>query len=369
MSNTNTKIKTYLVGGAVRDHILGIPSKDQDYVVVGANEEYMLSKGFEKVGKDFPVFLHPETKEEYALARKEIKVGAGYSGFAFETENVTLKDDLLRRDLTINAMALDLENNEVIDYFGGQNDLKNKTLRHVSTHFSEDPVRILRVARFAARYNFSIAEDTKDMLKEMVKNGEADHLVPDRIIKEFDKAFNELHLSRFFETLEEIGLINKLGNFSDVLNDKEILRKIFTFTESPEHQKAAIYNIVFQNFSVKEMRDFKLEAQTIEEISLFQEFKNAPCYQDMSTKDKLKFLKKNKSLHNNSIYFRVGFFDFINEKITDLNKVDSDIDILKSFNYEDFIKDITDKKNIGKAVEALQQHLIENNSIRKNLKP
>lgn len=366
---SNTKIKTYLVGGAVRDYLLGLESKDKDYVVVGADEDYMLSRGFEKVGKDFPVFLHPQTREEYALARKERKVAAGYSGFEFDTKNVTLKDDLLRRDLTINAMAIDLESNTVIDYFGGQNDLKQGILRHVSAHFSEDPVRILRIARFAARYNFDIAQDTLDMLKEMVNNGEANHLVPDRIIKEFDKAFGEKHLKKFFIVLEQVGLLNNLGNFSTIMQDLSILEKSHDITDEKDFKKQNTFNLVFQNFSPKEMREFKIEAQTIDEIELFKEFKNSPPYQEMSTKAKLGFLKKNKAIHNNNIFKRIALLDFINQQDTDTEELLRDINIIKNFDYETLIKSTSDKKNIGKIIESTQESLIEKAQSKKSIRP
>ena len=179
-------MKIYTVGGAVRDKVMGRPVHDVDYVVVGSTVEEMLSLGFKPVGKDFPVFLHPETKQEYALARTERKVAPGYKGFVFHASpDVTLEEDLLRRDLTINAMAMS-EEGELIDPFGGKRDIEEKVLRHVSTAFSEDPVRILRLARFAARYtDFSVAPETMELMKNMVSSGEVDALVPERIWKEY----------------------------------------------------------------------------------------------------------------------------------------------------------------------------------------
>jgi len=177
-------MKVYLVGGAVRDELMGRPVTDRDWVVVGATVGQMLAQGFESVGKDFPVFLHPETKEEYALARIERKVAGGYHGFEFNTStDVTLEEDLKRRDLTINAMAKTGEGN-IIDPYGGQADLKNKILRHVSEAFVEDPVRVLRIARFAARFSahgFTIAPETLALMQQMVINNECDHLVPERV--------------------------------------------------------------------------------------------------------------------------------------------------------------------------------------------
>src|SRR2546426_9785083 len=167
-------MKIYRVGGSVRDELLGRPLADRDYVVVGATPDELLARGFKPVGRDFPVFLHPETHEEYALARTERKSGRGYRGFTVHTApEVTLEDDLKRRDLTINAMAK-AEDGTLIDPFGGRRDLKEGVLRHVSRAFAEDPVRILRVARFAARFGFRVADETMELMKAMVNSGEAD---------------------------------------------------------------------------------------------------------------------------------------------------------------------------------------------------
>lgn len=194
-------MKIYLVGGAVRDKLLGIPVKEKDWVVVGASVKEMLKNGFIQVGKDFPVFLHPETKEEYALARTERKIGLGYTGFEFNTAtNVSLEEDLKRRDITINAIA-ESPNGLIIDPYNGREDLKNKLLRHVSPAFSEDPVRILRVARFAARFGYTVAEDTLKLMQTMVENGEVNALVAERVWKEFERALQEPHPEKFFEVL------------------------------------------------------------------------------------------------------------------------------------------------------------------------
>ena len=197
-------MKTYLVGGAVRDQLLGFPFHEKDWVVVGATAEQMLREGYQQVGKDFPVFLHPDTREEYALARTERKSGKGYTGFiCHSSPEVTLEEDLLRRDLTINAMAMD-ESGNIIDPYGGQQDLQNKTLRHVSDAFAEDPLRILRVARFAARYHhlgFRIADETLALMRQMVDAGEAEHLVPERVWKEIHSALATETPAEFFRML------------------------------------------------------------------------------------------------------------------------------------------------------------------------
>ena len=203
-------MKSYIVGGAVRDELLGLPVQDRDHVVVGSTPEEMERLGFRPVGKDFPVFLHPRTHEEYALARTERKSGRGYKGFSVHAApDVTLEDDLRRRDLTINAMARS-EDGALIDPFGGKEDLESRVLRHVSEAFAEDPVRILRVARFAARFGFEVAPETMRLMKEMVRSGEADYLVPERVWQEFSKGLGETHAERMFQVLEESGLRAKL---------------------------------------------------------------------------------------------------------------------------------------------------------------
>jgi tRNA nucleotidyltransferase (CCA-adding enzyme) len=203
-------VKAYVVGGAVRDELLGLPLKDRDYVVVGATPEEMVAQGFKPVGKDFPVFLHPRTKEEYALARTERKSGRGYKGFTVHAApDVTLEDDLRRRDLTINAMAK-ASDGALIDPFGGKRDLEAGVLRHVSEAFAEDPVRILRVARFAARFGFRVADETMALMKQMVASGEADYLVAERVWQEFSRGLGEPHPELMFEVLGRCGLAARL---------------------------------------------------------------------------------------------------------------------------------------------------------------
>ena len=224
-------MKIYLVGGAVRDKLLGLPVQDRDYVVVGSTPEEMTAKGFKPVGADFPVFLHPVTKEEYALARTERKSGHGYKGFTiYAAPDVTLEEDLRRRDLTINAMAEDEQGN-LIDPFHGAEDLRNGLLRHVSDAFAEDPVRVLRVARFAARFaargfadgtearaaghgwpgcGFRVAPETNQLMQKMVASGEVDHLVAERVWTELERALGEDRPSHFFEVLRGCGALKRL---------------------------------------------------------------------------------------------------------------------------------------------------------------
>ncbi len=204
-------MKVYLVGGAVRDKLLKREIKDRDYVVVGATPQQMVEKDFRPIGKDFPVFLHPKTHEEYALARTERKTAQGYHGFEFNTDvTVTLEEDLARRDLTINAMAIDNESGEIIDPFNGQEDLSKRNLRHVSEAFAEDPVRILRIARFAARYDFTVDRDTNALMKKMVQNGEVDALVAERVWQELSQALNETTPSNFIKVLRACGALKVL---------------------------------------------------------------------------------------------------------------------------------------------------------------
>lgn len=206
-------LETYLVGGAVRDLLLGRTTHEHDYVVVGADVEEMLARGFRQVGKDFPVFLHPENQDEYALARTERKTAPGYRGFQVQAHpDVTLEEDLLRRDLTVNAMAMDADG-RVIDPHGGLADLEARVLRHVSPAFAEDPVRILRLARLATRFaglGFRVAEETLELTRAMVAAGEVDALVPDRVWQEMARALGEDRPARFFEVLRDCGALERL---------------------------------------------------------------------------------------------------------------------------------------------------------------
>jgi tRNA nucleotidyltransferase (CCA-adding enzyme) len=204
-------MQTYIVGGAVRDALLGLPVNDRDWVVVGATPQQLIAMGFLPVGKDFPVFLHPQTREEYALARTERKTAAGYHGFIFHAEpSVTLEQDLARRDLTINAMAQDPQG-RIVDPFGGRRDLQDRVMRHVTDAFREDPVRILRLARFAARFpDFQVAPETMELMRAMVEAGEVDALVAERVWQELARGLMENTPSRMFGVLRECGALAKL---------------------------------------------------------------------------------------------------------------------------------------------------------------
>ncbi len=203
-------MQTYLVGGAVRDRLLGLPVTERDWVVIGATGDDMEARGFQRVGRSFPVYLHPDTQEEYALARTETKTGPGYRGFDVSAEpHVTLEQDLARRDLTINAIAQS-EDGQLVDPYGGSRDLKNRVLRHVSDAFREDPVRVLRAARFAARFNdlgFQLAKETLQLMRDMVAAGEIDTLIPERVWKETQRALSETRPDIFFQVLRDAGAL------------------------------------------------------------------------------------------------------------------------------------------------------------------
>lgn len=222
-------MKCYIVGGAVRDRLLGLPVRDRDWVVVGATPEQMLARGFRQVGRDFPVFLHPQTHEEYALARTERKVAPGYKGFAVHADpEVTLEDDLVRRDLTINAIA-EADDGTLIDPWGGAADLERRVLRHVSPAFVEDPLRILRVARFAARFaplGFTVAGETLLLMRQMVDNGEVAALVSERVWQEIERALGERRPSAFFEVLRACEALAVLAPEID---------RLWGVPQSPEH--------------------------------------------------------------------------------------------------------------------------------------
>ncbi len=219
-------MEIYLVGGAVRDKLLGLPVKDRDWVVVGATPDAMTALGYKIVGADFPVFLHPETKEEYALARTERKSGQGYKGFTvYAGADVTLEQDLARRDLTINAMAEDTSG-RLIDLFDGAADLKRGILRHVAPAFAEDPLRVLRVARFAARFGYPVAHETQLLMRTLVETGEMETLVAERVWSELERALGEQHPVRFFEVLRECGALQRLLPELDAL---------FGVPQPPEH--------------------------------------------------------------------------------------------------------------------------------------
>ncbi|EIJ69457.1 multifunctional CCA addition/repair protein [Pasteurella bettyae] len=232
-------MQIYLVGGAIRDQLLNLPVKDRDWVVVGSTPEQLIAKGYQQVGRDFPVFLNPQTKEEYALARTERKSGAGYTGFICDfSPDITLEQDLIRRDLTINAIAQD-NTGKLYDPYGGISDLNNRTLRHISPAFAEDPLRVLRVARFAARYHqlgFTIANETFELMQQITQAGELQHLTTERVWLETEKALSEKNPEVYFETLRKVGalafLLPEIDALSGIPNPAQYHPEIDSFVHT-----------------------------------------------------------------------------------------------------------------------------------------
>lgn len=258
-------MKTYLVGGCVRDKLLGIEPKDFDYVVVGSTPDELLSLGFKQVGADFPVFLHPKTKEEYALARTEKKNGVGYQGFNCDfNPSVTLQEDLARRDLTINAIAMDADG-QVFDYFNGKEDIANKILRHTTNAFSDDPLRVLRVGRFLARFgpDWSVADETQQLINQMINRGCLTELTPERVFIEVEKALSEPYSYLFFDFLKDSGL------FEEYYNGVGISQPV------QHHPEGDVYN--HQQLCLKVAGD--LSASPIVKFAVMcHDFGKAECY-------------------------------------------------------------------------------------------
>lgn len=267
-STPEKALNYYLVGGAVRDSLLNWPYHECDYVVVGSDVDTMLSLGFQQVGKDFPVFLHPVTKEEYALARTEKKQGKGYTGFVcYASPDVTLEQDLLRRDLTINAIAKDVDGH-LVDPYNGQEDIKNKVLRHVSPAFSEDPLRVLRVARFAARYHnlgFTVAPETITLMQDISSSGELKSLAAERIWKETEKALSEQHPAVYFDVLKQSDALIELFPELDAVwlnhatSDNHIAKKALisasNLSQSIDVRFAALCHAIITNSNLKPEND------------------------------------------------------------------------------------------------------------------
>lgn len=334
------RFECYLVGGAVRDIILGLEPKDKDYCVVGCNENDMLAYGYSKVGSDFPVFLHPVTREEYALARKERKTGNGYGGFHVISKGVTLEDDLFRRDLTINAMAMSRDG-KIVDPYNGSKDLKNGVLRHVSSHFAEDPVRILRICRFAARYNFSIADETLDMMKKMVINNEFNYLTKERIVLEFQKVMMEPHIDKFFSNLKTIGALEKIGKFNKIFD--EDIQTLLKNAPTPEIRSFYIFN----DFSENELKEMKLPTELIDNLYYMKKWNTQKMFYDFMPDDvKLQYHADMKTKHStekalemgSSILYVHGMScDITDQQLYNLNK---DVNDIRAFNAETYVKQI-----------------------------
>lgn len=369
------KLNIFKVGGCIRDELLGLEPKDIDYVVVGSTPQEMLDLGYKKVGADFDVYLHPVTGDEYALARVERSTGKGYNDFKTIVENVTLEDDLLRRDLTINSIAKDKEGN-YIDPYNGINDLNNKILKHTSEAFMEDPLRILRIARFNSRYvDFTIDESTIKLMKNMVNHGMIDHLTPERIWKEMGRSLLEKKPSNFFKVLEEVGALDKILpeiKTTNLLEDKlNKIDKISKLNISKEDKQLVMFNILCNDININDLRnitnrlgrfDSKI-VNTIEIIlkkDLFSSFNN------------LKKDIKNNKLENISIFFNnlknKGFCSLENlYLITKNNKkhsllpfelIDNLYKDYKDLDVEKFIKTFEENKGKKAVVEDIKKYVI-----------
>lgn len=352
-------MKIYQVGGCVRDRLLGLEPKDIDYVVVGSTPEEMISLGFEQVGEAFPVFLHPETKDEYALARKEIKTGSGYSGFSTETKDVTLEEDLFRRDLTINAIAMD-NDGKLIDPYNGADDLKKGILRHVSSHFNEDPVRLLRIARFASRYNFTIAPETNELLKSIVQNGEVDSLQGERVWLELEKTISEKHVEKFFETLTECGACSK----------------IFPFAKFPHPEKFSEENtardnllIIFSELDNKQLKKWKMTSQDKELITIYKNYFNeGKAYTDMYPIERFKFLRGTKAFHkiaadpelNRNIFSHIQRFQATSLDVdAQIQAIKDDVENFKNSNIEELSTQFQKENPKSNIIEFIHEKFTE----------
>ncbi|ABL01986.1 Polynucleotide adenylyltransferase region [Candidatus Ruthia magnifica str. Cm (Calyptogena magnifica)] len=354
-------MKVYLVGGAVRDQLLGIADEftEKDWMVVGSSSKQMLDLGYRQVGKNFPVFLHPGTQEEYALARLERKIGTGYKGFKFDiSSQVTLEQDLFRRDLTINAMAQ--KAGELFDPFNGQEDLNNGILRHVSNAFSEDPVRILRIARFAARFKkfgFKVAHQTHQLMSQMVTSGEVDALTPERVFKELNKALSYETPSAFFKVLTACGAYQKVFSsldnqvhqnhsnsfvFLDNLNtDKAHIKFSIWLKDENRHNIKALCNII---------KCPKQYQQLSELVSQFYQF--SQDFTNHSSNEVFDFFAKTDILrHKDRFEDLLSTFKLL------------EIDIVPIEHLRDLLKDINisklDKSDIAKAIQIEKRLIID----------
>lgn len=351
-------MKVYLCGGYCRDFLLELEPKDKDYVVTGSTPEEMLSLGYKQVGKDFPVFLHPETGNEYSLARVDRKTGKGYDGFTTDyNPNITLKDDAFRRDCTINSLFIDPETNEIIDYFNGQEDLKNGILRHVSEAFSEDPIRTLRVCRFAARYDFKIHPDTLELMKKIVH--ELDYVPQERIWLEFEKGLKEKHFSRMYEELFNCNAFTTkaLSKYNCYINsyytNLEKFKKLERFVICNIEYKIAILCYYFNN----EDYDYCKIPNNISKVSkIINNFKEKIYYYDeLEYKEKLDLLLNLRVFQNKDII--LSCFRFANIFGFEYTNVERDIDLLIESNNSELFKYIIDNEKDGIKIKELLYEL------------
>lgn len=367
-------MKIYLVGGAVRDQWLGLSVGDRDWVVVGGCESDMLALGFRKVGKGFPVFLHPETHEEYALARTEYKNGCGYYGFGFNTApEISLTDDLIRRDLTINAMAID-EQGALHDPFGGAKDIQRKILRHTSNAFSEDPLRIIRVARFAAKLHylgFTIADETLMLMQKMTKNGELSTISGERIYHEIRKAFLTHNPEIFFQVLYKINVFNHiLQPLHNLMRQKQGFLPLKTAVKSQCCDFYILFTLVA--YQLEDQQKIMDIAQMLKmPRALTRIIIDTHCYHGMlntllkySEQQILMMFKKTNALRDlNHITKIIEICNFIAKayrtKNNTANSALNMICMLQSYSYESVISQLRNRRHIGKHIENQQLKLIQ----------
>ena len=360
-------MKIYLVGGAVRDELLGLPVREKDWVVVGATPEKMIALGFKPVGKEFPVFLHPKTHQEYALARTERKIAKGYKGFSFYTApDVTLEEDLRRRDLTINAVAKTPEGN-FIDPYGGQQDLKNKVLRHVSSAFQEDPVRILRLARLATKFpKFSIHLETLGLMKKMTGSGEVNALVPERVWQELVRALANEAPTRFFKVLNDCGA---LAILFPTLHHKgkgiDILSQIANKTSSPIIRFAALLSDLSPEVIQQPTLQYRVPNEYTDLAIMVSQFKESyKNIKRMNEKKLLNFILKTDALRRDERFENFLFIcaSLHSPSANNADKIKKAIKAIKSINIEPLQKKQLKGRDFAKALEALRleaiRHLI-----------
>lgn len=351
-----------MVGGAVRDQLLGLEPKDRDWVIVGASEhdiKFLESQGYTLVGQDFPVYLHPKTGEEYALARRERKVGNGYNGFSWSTQDVSLEEDLSRRDLTINSMAFDPVSKQVIDPFNGQRDLREGILRHVSPAFAEDPLRVLRVARFAARYGFSVDPDTMSLMSRLVTSGELDHLTAERVWKEFERLLAEEHVVWGLEILNQCGALKRLFGIEFLDADKHVLDRAIE-ADAPIASLCALF---FSRCDLKSLeRKIRLPSSVMETIRLYKDyFGMITSFDRLPSLEKIALLKNTGGLRQSMefkyLLIACSVVSFFRDWMIDVQQT---ISILKNIDYVTLLKDVPNPEK-AKVVLNEQITLLERN--------
>ncbi|MFW0063793.1 MAG: multifunctional CCA tRNA nucleotidyl transferase/2'3'-cyclic phosphodiesterase/2'nucleotidase/phosphatase [Coxiella endosymbiont of Dermacentor silvarum] len=367
-------MRIYLVGGAVRDELLGLLVKEKDWVVVGATPEEMITRGFKPVGKEFPVFLHPQTHEEYTLARTERKTAKGYKGFSFyTTPNVTLEEDLKRRDLTINAIAK-TPSGKLIDPYGGQQDLKNKILRHVSPAFQEDPVRILRLARLATKFpEFSIHPETLDLMKEMTNKGEVNALIPNRVWQELIRAIANKAPTRFFTVLHDCGALAILFYALHPKNKGvDALSQIASRTPSPVMRFAALLSDLSPKVIQKLALQYRIPNKYSDLAIMISRFQGIYEYVSQTNeKELLNFILKTDALRRDKRFEQFLFIctSLYPTLVKNNDKIKEAIKVIKSINIKPLQERQLKGENFAKALETLRLEAIRCSILSDTLSP